>query len=224
MRADRDLVKCVAMTSMLVDHAGYILFQNNPVFRCVGRVAFPLFLFLLVDGYYRTADLERYGRRILICWALSIVPYGLAFFGTPVPGQQNVFATMFLCLCVLIITEREHVGMGGRLVSITALALLAEHFSFEYGWYAVALTVLFAQFRRAQLTSIYRELAAVTVLFSFYAGYPIQIFAVPAFLFLPADGKFRPTKPPGRWVSAAFYGFYPLHLLCLRALADGWGL
>ena len=78
------VMKLIAMASMLCDHAAVFLypfhFISHPAYvymRAVGRVAFPIFAFLIVNGYEKTRDVKRYLTRLIAFAAISQIPYVL---------------------------------------------------------------------------------------------------------------------------------------------------
>ena len=115
-------LKTIACITMLVDHIGascieagiltpgldvgtlsqdtlsaYPLYRLDMVLRFTGRLAFPLFCFLLVEGFIHTHNVKRYVQRLLLFGLVSEVPFDLAFFRTPfAPQHQNVYWTLAL--------------------------------------------------------------------------------------------------------------------------------
>ena len=115
-------LKTIACITMLVDHIGascieagiltpgldagtlsqdalsaYPLYRLDMVLRFTGRLAFPLFCFLLVEGFVHTHDVKKYVRRLFLFALISEVPFDLAFFRTPFdPSAQNVYWTLAL--------------------------------------------------------------------------------------------------------------------------------
>ena len=115
-------LKTIACITMLVDHIGascieagiltpgldagtlsqdtlsaYPLYRLDMVLRFTGRLAFPLFCFLLVEGFVHTHNVKGYLGRLVLFGILSEVPFDLAFFRTPFdPSAQNVYWTLAL--------------------------------------------------------------------------------------------------------------------------------
>ena len=90
-------LKMIAIISMLTDHVGCILFPDELIFRAIGRIAFPIFCFLVVEGFFHTRNTWNYLMRLCIFAILSEIPFDLAFFGKVFYLQkQNVFMTLAL--------------------------------------------------------------------------------------------------------------------------------
>lgn len=115
-------LKGIACVTMLIDHVGASCLENgflsapaapaglaalDLVLRLIGRLAFPIFCFLLVEGFVHTHDVKKYIGRLLLFGLVSEVPFDLAFFRTPfAPGYQNVYWT--LALGVLAMAGLNH--------------------------------------------------------------------------------------------------------------------
>lgn len=107
-------LKWIAVISMLIDHTAEVLINHNaaltdPIWaqiyvlmRGIGRIAFPIYAFLLVEGFLHTRDVKKYLARMLTFAVVSEIPFDLAVFHTPFYwGYQNVFFTLFLGLLAL---------------------------------------------------------------------------------------------------------------------------
>ena len=69
-------LKCIALLCMVLDHVGYLLFPHALWLRVVGRVAFPLYAFLLGEGFLHTRDRKRYLLRLLLLYLPGPDPAG----------------------------------------------------------------------------------------------------------------------------------------------------
>ena len=91
-RMDGTVLKLIACLSMFIDHLGAVCFSGMMGFRIIGRLAFPIYCFLLVEGAVHTHDMKKYILRMGIFALISEVPFDLAFYHRLVyMGHQNVF-------------------------------------------------------------------------------------------------------------------------------------
>ena len=231
-------LKTIACTTMLVDHIGascieagiltpgldvgtlsqdtlsaYPLYRLDMVLRFTGRLAFPLFCFLLVEGFIHTHDVKRYVQRLLLFGLLSEVPFDLAFFRTPfAPQHQNVYWTLalgVLAMAGLKRFEKEN-GLPGwqGLVWAGGCAALAMAASTDY--HAIGVLIICTLYlTRADRK---RQCLAGALLFLFELTAPLAFVLVWFY-----NGK-RGTCSPLQ--KKAFYWFYPVHLLVLAGITN----
>lgn len=215
------MLRLLALLSMLADHTGLALFPRVGVFRCVGRLAFPLYCFLLVQGYIHTHNVRAYARRLLLLAILSEIPFDLLIFGrVSCTVEQNVLFSLLLGLAAVWVVDRfisEPAKAALATLLVFMLSMLAR---VSYGWLGVALCLWFYKLRRSRvrqalcilpIEGVYCLSLALSgveqswVLVSLCA----MLSAVPVLLY---NGK------PGlrnRLISFLFYAAYPLHIVAL---------
>lgn len=218
------MLRLIALLCMVIDHAGLALFPNIGAFRCVGRLAFPLYCFLLTQGFVHTRDLRAYARRLTLFAILSEIPFDLMIFGRAASGvEQNVlFSLLFGLLslyCARTLRRRPvYAAMSALLLCMTAMIARVS-----FGWLSIALCLCFYHFRESRssmavlsaaillLYTLSLHLSGVTrswVLVSLCA-----LFSIPLLLLY---NKKRGLRAP--LLTFLFYAAYPLHLIALVAI------
>lgn len=215
-KISRNQLKMIALLSMVIDHIGAVLFPEQFVFRLIGRLAFPIFGYLIVEGYIHTHNLKHYGLRLLAFGLLSEVPFDLAFSGQVLEfGHQNIFFTLATGLVGIWIYDKlKHKADLLSAILVFILALLAQRLGFDYGLFGVVMIVgiYTIQSRLYQALWIVLMMAMMTVLYA----YPIQlgagISAILIYYYDRTKGRYLP-----QW-KYLFYIIYPLHLLILYGI------
>jgi hypothetical protein len=89
----------LAMALMLCDHLWATIVPGNNWLTCVGRLAFPIFAYLLVEGYFHTKNIGKYSLRLFLFALLSEIPFNLMYISAPIyPFHQNVIWTLLIGL------------------------------------------------------------------------------------------------------------------------------
>lgn len=115
-----------AMLLMLCDHLQLTLLPDLPVLRCIGRLAFPLFAFMAVEGYLHTRSLKNYLLRLLMLAVISEIPFDLLVSGSVFdPMHQNVIWTIILGLCCIRAFENISADLKKMLSAVVIIASLA---------------------------------------------------------------------------------------------------
>lgn len=97
----------IAMACMLSDHMWATIFPYVDILTCIGRIAFPIFAFMIVEGFYHTSNFRRYLCRILIFAVISEVPFDLVSGGTVLYlFHQNVLWTFLMGLLVIALIDK----------------------------------------------------------------------------------------------------------------------
>lgn len=237
-------LKRLAVASMVIDHMGsfllrammepykidgmlvvnrdspmvlWRLMEAREVCEALGSVAFPIFCFLMAEGFLHTRDRARYGLRMGLFALLSEIPFDLAHFQAPFsPRLQNVMFTLtvgiFTLLAVSKAEERWRESPGLRWAAIAAATAAGIGIAFlvrgEYVFLGVLSAVLVYLLRdRGKLRAV--GLAPLLVVS------PWVLLAVPPILLYNGErGK------GSKWF---FYVFYPAHFLVFAAMASWIG-
>lgn len=235
-------LKLIACVTMLIDHVGAVLVYSwylaesraigmsyeplwnfYTLFRIIGRISFPIYCFLLVEGYSHTRNFRKYCGRMAVCMLLSEIPFDLAFSGMPVDATYtNVMATLLLGLVMMACMDK----LSGvwQFAVIVPFCLLAEFLRTDYAANGIMIIAMFALTRNHPQANWMRLMASV---FLFWFGgevtfgtirIPMELFAllgyIPIFLY---RGEKRGNSRAVQWI---FYLFYPVHLLLLWVIQN----
>lgn len=222
-------LKLLAAALMLCDHAGAILFPQVLWLRCIGRPAFPLFAFLVAEGYIHTRNFKNYLRRMALFALLSEIPFNLIQGSLWNVRGQNVLVTFCIALLTLrgldaiqrITGWEKYAGTA----AVTAAGwLCGQVLHSDYGGWGVFTVVLFYLCRDGKYAKICLLIGMAAVnclcLSSFHLTVcgiplPIQALALAALPLLWLYNGLSGAKGRWRW---AFYAFYPVHLLLLEGI------
>ena len=216
-------LKLLAIFSMLVDHLAAFLWAGQPwcmaplfsigthpisaytLMRMFGRIAFPLFAFLIVEGFIHTSSRKRYGIRLLAFAIISEIPWNLVHTGTLLYPGQNVFFTLFLGYLGLCSIERF---TGSKLVwSLIGLLAVSVLLRADYGCVGYGFILLLYALRNQEIV---RAIIGCCVLGGrWIAG----IAFIPIAMYNGERGFIK-----GKAGKYFFYLFYPLHLLVIYFL------
>lgn len=192
----------------------YLAYQ---VMRSIGRLAFPIYCFCLVEGFMKTGNRKRYAGRLAVFALLSEIPFDLGFFQKLYdPEHQNIFFTLlfgYLMIWGMDILEKKSENLPGKLWAVCTgqvllflgAAALAEATGCDYGAKGILAIALLYEFRYRKAL----QLLAGCVAFCWEAAAMLA--------FIPI-GLYRGER--GRQNKWFFYAFYPVHLLVLYLIAQ----
>ncbi len=219
------VLKLIAMLTMLIDHVTLFCLAEHadilkPLFtvgttqvsiyyllRSVGRVTFPLYCFLLTEGFIHTANRRRYGINLLVFAVISELPWNFVHTGTWMYDTQNVFFTLFFGYCALCMIELMNKRPAVCSVGILLLFVVAYFFNADYGYIGVAVIVAMYVLRSQCVV----RAVMCTCLFS--ARWRAGLAFVPIAMYNGKRGFIKGNL--GKYIC---YAFYPLHLLILGLL------
>lgn len=202
------MLKLLGCFFMVVDHFGVLFYPDFLLFRIVGRLALPIFAYLVSLGFSRSSNVFSYAKRLFICAVVSQFPFYLIF------GMRlNSVFSFFLGVLVLLFL-RSKFSVLRVSIAVVFSFLISEIFRFDYGFYGVLLVLIFYYFRGRNFI---RYLLIFASAFLYVVVFPVQLFSVFAVVF--TDFLKFPELKRGRINKYFFYVFYPVHMLVLWALS-----
>ena len=224
----------IAMLFMLMDHLWATLLPAREWLTCAGRVAFPIFAFMAVEGYFHTRSFKKYILRMLLFAVLSEIPFDLMYGGTWFyPVHQNVLWTFLLGLLgVWLMEQVRKKGKTWMYLLVCVLVVLAGLVlgtlcMVDYYGVGVLTVFVFYFLHGRKWWCFLGQLAALYWLNVELLGglmYPVQLFGmefelcqqglallalIPIWLYRGRQGYH--SKP----FQYLCYAFYPVHMLLL---------
>lgn len=213
-------IKILAIVFMIIDHVGYVFFPQVIAFRIIGRLAFPLFAWLIANGAIHTHDMKKYLLRIFLLAVISQIPYILLIQQVD-PGYWDLNAIFSLFIGLVGIACIQ--GINNYLVRILIImlcALIGNFFTVDYGAFGVLSVIFFYVFFHDLKKMVLSQIMIYTLPTLFIllttefnkinivnAVEPLAVLAV-VFIVM-YKGK---EGPRIKWL---FYSFYPLHFFVL---------
>lgn len=205
-------LKVIAMISMVIDHIALYLMEYGTVLyetmRCIGRIAFPVFAFLIAEGFIHTKSRYRYFFTLLGFAVISEIPWYLL---NGADGTHNVMFTLALGVATLMFLENllQRSLVLGFLWTL-GMAELASWLGVDYEWRGILLIVILYLFNRHGHSFPYSKGMQFFCTFALIMHYGV-IGAVMAcmilYLYNGTRGFIKAHKD-----KYAFYMFYPIHL------------
>ncbi|WP_281513302.1 TraX family protein [Bacteroides acidifaciens] len=205
-------LKVIAIISMVVDHFAYYLMEEGTmlyeVMRCFGRIAFPVFAFLIAEGFRYTRNRMRYFLQLLIFAIISEIPWYLL---NGADGTHNVMFT--LALGVVALATFEKLKKDGTLCCcvILLIAFIAIWSGVDYEWRGILVIVIFYLFGTSGKIffpfSRMMQLLCAFPLMMYYGIVGALLACMVLFMYDGARGFIQ-----GKVAKYGFYSFYPVHL------------
>ena len=227
----------LAMGLMLLDHLWATIVPGQDWMTCAGRLAYPIFAFLLAEGYAHTSSFRRYASRLLFWAVVSEIPFNLMYSSQAIyPYHQNVLWTLLIALCAMrladLVREKLPVWLGmpaalglGGVAALLATLAMTDYFA------AGVLTVFAFYLFRGE--GLWRKAGLLVCLWWIHVKllgglfYPIELFGfqfelvqqgfallalIPIWLYRGRQGLHS------RGFKLFCYAFYPGHMLVLALL------
>lgn len=208
-------LKVIAVLSMVADHCAYYLMEHGTllyeVMRCFGRIAFPVFAFLIAEGFQHTRNRMKYFLQLLGFAVISEVPWYLL---NGADGTHNVLFTLALGVMALAAFEalkKDDILFWAVILSIAGFA---TWFGVDYEWRGILMMVVFYLFGNVSNPSFPSGRKAQII-----CSFPLMMHygIVGALLACLVIACYNGTRGfiHGQVVKYGFYAFYPVHLILL---------
>lgn len=222
-------LKCIAMLTMFVDHTSVAFFSHTTLFNVIGRIAFPIFAFQISEGYVHTKNLKKYLLRLFVFALVSQIPFMLFKSIFTNSFGINIFGALFFGLLSIFLYDKfsnvnSKSKFGSFVMKIFAvlpailLGIIAQICSFDYGFWGVAIILLFYIFRNDKPGIVIFFTTACIIKY----GISIFTYGYHYLYILLCLGTILPVVPiclyngkQGKKIKYLLYAFYPVHLLIL---------
>ena len=244
-------IRLFACITMLCDHIGYCMqaygignFELASVLRIIGRLAMPLFAFLIAEGFKRTHNVFLYMLRVFLAALVSEIPFDLMSSGRMTNhSSQNVMFTLLFGLLTLYTVDLAAKSKSKHLKCYAFIPVLlicygAHRLSTDYGFYGVLLILLFYFLDTSSLESRIWYLPALAIfasryiIISYWNGAEIsawgttqlyEVFCIVSIMLYSGKKGYTPNSKAGRFLQkAGFYLFYPAHMTALYFIFHNW--
>ena len=197
-------LKVIALVSMTMDHIAYYLMEHGSLMydlmRTMGRMAFPIFAFLLVEGYVHTRSVRKYALNLFVFALVSDIPWWLL-------NQDNTHNVFFTLLLGLVAMEGMN-KIGNKplhwCVLMAVVCGIATYLHVDYESSGILLICTFYMFRTYNVMK-----CLLATLFMYPYGVARLWLGLVAILCYNGQRGFI----KGQYAKYIFYTYYPLHLL-----------
>lgn len=238
----QETLKIIACVTMLLDHLGamctpaidlafwqlvpvngmvFISVKLYYVLRCIGRLAFPIYCFLLAEGAHYTKNPQKYALRLGLGVLLAELPFDCAFFGGFTWEHQSVMVTLLLGYgAILLMKQTDNILL--KFSAVFPFAMAAEWLCTDYGGHGVAMMALFALTRELPYAR-WLQLGGLLVIngmmnsatLEYLLGIPLSIQLLAVFAMVPIALYSGKKTTGSKYVQWGFYLFYPVHMTLL---------
>lgn len=214
-------LKIIAAITMFIDHMGMLLFPENMAFRIVGRLAFPIYAYMIAEGCKFTRNRLRYFLSLFLLGAVCQIVYLI------VDGSTYFSILFTFSLSILMIYALDHAKTVKTPLSflvftaaVTGVWMLNRLFTIDYGFWGCMVPVWVSLLHRTKYDKLPGTVAmlGIGLLLLAMDSSRVQFYSLPALPLLMLYSGQR-----GKWrMKSFFYIFYPAHLVLLQAIAWLW--
>lgn len=225
-------LKYIAMATMLIDHIGMVE-GNIKLFRFIGRIAFVLYAYMVVEGWMNTKDRQRYFSKLLLLAFISEIPFNmLSNHGSlsNIQGQNVIW--IYVLGTIGMFLEEKIPNNFLKFIPWVVLGVIADKGSVDYGYSGVALMFLFSNAKKGDPLWKFLFYGLIFVLLCILrTSHPIANILHPirsniwicggaflGFIIVYVYNKTKLYHKSSRLFNVVYWLFYPLHLLVLSVI------
>ena len=227
----------MAMIFMLCDHLWGTIVPGNDWLTCIGRVCFPIYAFLLVEGYFHTSNLKKYVKRLLLFAVISEIPFNLSMASSVIyPFHQNVLWSFLIALGLIHCNEKAKaseklwIRIAVGIFTILAGYLLGLITMVDYYHAGILMVLTFYFFHHRNWWDYVGQLLCLGYInLELLGGFGYEVVLFGETVFLTRQGLALLALIPiwlykgkqgyhSKWWKYFCYAFYPVHLLILGLL------
>ena len=241
----QEALKVLACVTMFLDHFGamctpatdvaffqmisargmlFISVEMYYILRCIGRLAFPIYCFLLAEGAHYTRNPKNYAIRLGIGMLLAEVPFDCAFFGGFTWEHQSVMVTLLLGFVAIRLMKKTD-NLLLKVIVVAPFVLAAEWLRTDYGGHGVAMMAMFALTRDLPYARLW-QLGGLLVIngmmkgatLQYLLGIPLPIQVLASFAMVPIVFYSGKKATSNKFIQWGFYLFYPVHIALLALI------
>ncbi len=224
---NRNVLKIIALITMVIDHIGMVFFPDIYILRIIGRLSFPIFAFFVAEGYYYTRSKKKYALHMLLFMVVSWVPY---CWGLGMPWKSmNIMGAFLLSLFGMFLVDKIRLKDSKQMIYISAFCFfLFICFILEgleilvVGLLGVSLPIVFYAFKDKPVVR-YVSAGIILVLFSLTNVLYVEELTFECFIQFFSLLALIPimcyNNNVGRLkLKYLFYIAYPLHLFVIMLI------
>lgn len=215
----------LAAVCMVEDHFAAAFLSQTAFYiplRSIGRMTFPIFLFLLTQGVKHTASKPRYLARLAVFAVISELPFDLLFYRKHFyPYHQNTLFTLAVCAFALMLLEKYKASPAKAMLGFSFCAIAANIFYADGGALAVFLAVFMCGSAYSRAAALFVFSAVNNILSGSNPVNGIYIWNMAALIPISLyNGERGGENWPFLLRKWGFYLFYPLHLTALLLISQ----
>ena len=216
-------LKIIGIITMTIDHIGAYLLPHIRLLRIIGRLAFPIFAYMIAEGCTYTKNRKRYLGTLLAIAAL----YQVVYFAMTGSLYMGIFVTFSLSVTFIYAMDyakrtKTHKGMATLLLSVATLLFITEYmprlvkgFSVDYG-FAGAIVPAMVYAAKGKRDKIFLLFAALVLLSGVQGG--VQWYSLITVPLLAAYNQKRGKIK----MKSFFYIYYPVHMAVIYLIGIAW--